>query len=119
MVVPFSKTFIDIGNSAKQGAMDFLWLRDGRLKASYFAFHCDVDIGVPTAGANEFRQRWDNYMSSYNGKGSRSGWGGSNGEFHTSELWVRADVQEELVSSMVTTLLIIVVLAGTGVLLFT
>eukprot|EP00929_Paragymnodinium_shiwhaense_P018887 TRINITY_DN13057_c0_g1_i1.p1 TRINITY_DN13057_c0_g1~~TRINITY_DN13057_c0_g1_i1.p1 ORF type:complete len:1213 (+),score=163.16 TRINITY_DN13057_c0_g1_i1:67-3639(+) len=119
LVMGFSNSFMEVSPAVRQAVVDFMWLRDGKLKASYFAFHCDVDIAADTGVAQRFRERWDNYLLNYNGQSSPSGWAGGNGEFHTSELWVRADVQKELIGSMVLTLLIIVVLAFVGVITFT
>ena len=41
------------------------------------------------------------------------------GAWHTSDLWVRAEAQQELISSTVLTLVVVIVLAFVGMLIFT
>lgn len=94
---------------------DFLWIRDDRVKASYMTFQVDVHYYAAADAALEYRELWDAYLDEYNKEASRF----SKDAWHTSSLWVRAEAQNELVSSTVLTLLIVILLAFVGMIVFT
>lgn len=103
------------GLTGVASSKDFLWVRDGMLKASYMAFSVDVYKYADTDTAIEYMEMWDGHITTWNDEASRF----ARGAWHTSQLWVRAEAQRELISSTVTTLLIVLGLAFLGMLVFT
>jgi len=103
------------GKTGTHRSKHFLWLVDGEVKACEFLFEIDVDISADSQRALEHRQQWDTYIAEYNERASED----AKGAWHTSQLWVRAEAQEELVISTGTTLFIIILFAFIGMLLFT
>jgi len=71
-----------------------LWMRDGFIKASYVSFWLDVDKRSADADFSlELKSRWDAHLDNYNEGASRT----AKDAFHTSDLWVMAEAQKELV----------------------
>jgi len=102
------------GSGLRTHAKNFMWLREGKMKAFYIDAMVDVDVLSDVETALAYRSRWDAYMKVLNGTIT-----GGDAPFHTSEMYVRADVQDELVQSIVTTIAIIIILAFLGMLAFT
>ncbi|CAK0847720.1 unnamed protein product [Prorocentrum cordatum] len=77
------------------------WMRDGVIKASYVSFWLDVDKRSADADFSlELKRRWDEHLDRYNEEASRV----AKDAFHTSNLWVMAEAQKELVSGTLNTL---------------
>jgi len=96
-------------------AKDFFWFRDGRVKASYMTFTVDVSVKTASGSALEYKKLWDAYLVRWNSQAKIF----SKGAWHTAALWVRAEAQDELISSTVVTLLVVVLLAFLGMVVFT
>jgi len=94
---------------------EFLWLRNGEVKAAFVAVRVDVDYYAPTEEAIAFSKEWDAYVNQYNAEAHLY----ANDAWHTSSLWVRAEAQSALISSTITTVVLVVVLAFLGMLVFT
>eukprot|EP00930_Biecheleria_cincta_P001250 TRINITY_DN102399_c0_g1_i1.p1 TRINITY_DN102399_c0_g1~~TRINITY_DN102399_c0_g1_i1.p1 ORF type:complete len:2057 (+),score=335.66 TRINITY_DN102399_c0_g1_i1:535-6171(+) len=94
---------------------EYLWIRDGEIKASWFKFRADFDYNSATHTAIEYQLLWDNYLIQYNLQASIYG----KGAWHSSSLWVRAEAQSALMWSTIATVAIILVLAWLGMLVFT
>jgi len=58
---------------------------------------------------------WDDYLDNFNAQAVRY----TRGAFHTSDLWVRIEAQRQLVESTVLTIVIVLILAFCGMLVFT
>jgi len=100
---------------ASQQATTYLWFRGGKLKASRMMFQIDVNRQSAVPAAQEHQERWDAYLRSYNAEASMFAYG----TWHTSDLWVRTQVLQELASSTVSTVAIVLLLAFFGMLGFT
>lgn len=88
-----------------------LWMRDGVIKASYVSFWLDVDKRSADADFTlELKSKWDEHLVNYNEGASRS----AKDAFHTSNQWVMAEAQKELVSGTLNTLVLAVSLAFVG-----
>jgi len=94
---------------------DFLWIRGSEVKASFMSFNIDVRKYAPTEFALEHQKKWDDYLNRYNADASRF----ARDAWHTASLWVRAEAQNELIMSTVLTLLIVILLAFLGMVVFT
>jgi len=111
LAIEYGSTQLLNGHSAKES----FWVRDGMVKASFMSFVVDVSKNVGVEQALEYQKKWDHYLTDYNSRASNF----ARGAWHTSSLWVRATAQKELISSTVMTLLIVLLLAFLGMLLFT
>jgi hypothetical protein len=107
--------FLVNGLTNLRSSSDFLWQRDGLIKACYVEFMIDVNKHENSEKAIGHMTNWNNFMDGWNDEAARS----TRGAWHSSELWVRAEAQEELVSSTIITLVIVILLAFAGMLLFT
>lgn len=109
--------FLDVDSQTNlRASTDFMWLRDGGIiKACYVDFSVDVHKDEKVDAAIEYMRKWNTYLSAWNDEASRA----TRGAWHTSALWVKAEAQEELVSSTITTLVIVLCLAFVGMLAFT
>jgi len=93
----------------------YVWVRNGRIKALYATFELNVDKNVAGKKALAYMDLWQHYVDVWNQKSSTY----AQGAFQTSGLWVRVQAQEELVSSTILTLAIVLSLAFLGMLVFT
>jgi len=96
-------------------AKDFFWLRNGKVKAVKMMFIVDFSKNSATEVAAAYKKVWDDHVDAWNVGASDS----AKGAWHTSHLWVRAEAQRELISSTISTLLVIVVMAFLSMLMFT
>jgi len=99
---------------------DYLWLRDDgdgydMVKASIYKFNVDISENIDVDLGMDYMALWDNYLNNFNAQAVRY----TRGAFHTSDLWVRIEAQRQLVESTILTIVIVLVLAFCGMLLFT
>jgi hypothetical protein len=94
---------------------DFMWIRGGKISATYAMFFVDVHKYAETNLALGYMDLWNAHLELWNAEASRF----ARGAWQTSSLWVRAEAQAALISSTVATLLIVVGLAFLGMLCFT
>lgn len=95
---------------------EYFWFRDGKLKAASFLFKVDVDReSTPAHEALDYMKRWDAYIAGWNAQASVF----VEGAFHVAWLWVKAEAAQELVSSTLLTLVILLLLAFLAMFLFT
>ncbi|CAE7232474.1 PTCHD2, partial [Symbiodinium necroappetens] len=94
---------------------DYMWIRDGKVKASYMLMSVDFERYADTTSAIEYKKLWDKYLEEFNLDASIY----TKGAWHTSSLWVRAEAQSALISSTILTIVIVVGLALLGMLVFT
>lgn len=94
---------------------DYLWFRDGVVKACYIPMFTNFNKDAAADAALEYKKLWDDYIGTYNDEATQF----SQGAWHASQLWVRAEAQQELIMSTLVTLLIVLVLAFLGMLIFT
>merc|ERR1712216_267620 len=89
-------------------AISYFWVRNsgaGKVaKASYFSFNADLHYLADPEVALDYKKHWDDYLKDWNQKPSPL----SRGAFHTSKLWQTAQAQQELISSTITTLIVLV-----------
>mmetsp|Transcript_57975 Transcript_57975/g.188616 ORF Transcript_57975/g.188616 Transcript_57975/m.188616 type:complete len:1182 (-) Transcript_57975:110-3655(-) len=100
-------------NSAR--ASDFVWVRDGRIKASFFKFVVNMGKYTRPSEALPYQARWDDYVSAYNKEASRF----ARDAWHSSALWGLTASSSMLVSSTLETLVVLFVIAFLGMLVFT
>lgn len=108
-------TFLHNGLTGISSSKDFLWVQDGKVVASRLQFAIDVSNFAATSEALEHQAMWDDYVSTWNLNAQNS----ARGAWQTSSLWVRAEAQSKLISSTAVTLVIVMVLAGAFMVLFT
>lgn len=96
-------------------AKDYVWVKDDRIMAMYVPTQCDFNKHSPTKPALEYKEQWDKYMDEWNLKASYF----AKGAWHTSQLWVQAEAQEELISSTALTIAIVIIMSFLGMLTFT
>jgi len=85
------------------------------VKALYATFRVDISRQAQPSQIFKYKDKWDNYLTNYNNHASRF----ARGAWHTSSLWVRAEAQDQLISSTIATLVLVLVLAFLGMLIFT
>eukprot|EP00928_Gymnodinium_smaydae_P094574 TRINITY_DN7962_c0_g2_i3.p1 TRINITY_DN7962_c0_g2~~TRINITY_DN7962_c0_g2_i3.p1 ORF type:complete len:1685 (+),score=150.09 TRINITY_DN7962_c0_g2_i3:51-5057(+) len=104
-------------NSASSGRpnIDYMWIRDGEIQATFFTFTIDVHKNGNIEDAMRHMEIWDLFVFEFNDKASRF----AKGAWHTSQLWVRSQAQSQLISSTIATLCVSIFLAFIGMLLFT
>jgi len=78
-------------------------------------FIADFNKNAGTETASTYKEHWDNYLAAWNKGATKHAYGA----WHSSWLWVRMEAQQELVSSTISVLLLVVVLAFIGMLIFT
>lgn len=93
----------------------YLWIRNRQVKALYATFRVDISRQAQPSQIFKYKDKWDNYLTNYNNHASRF----ARGAWHTSSLWVRAEAQDQLISSTIATLVLVLVLAFLGMLIFT
>lgn len=111
LIIPFAESYLTGMRSTK----DFLWIRDGKVKASYIPMTVDFARYAATEDAIEYKTLWDKYLDDFNLEASIY----SKGAWHTSVVWVRAEAQSALIRSTIVTIAIVVGLALLGMLIFT
>eukprot|EP00435_Cladocopium_sp_Y103_P011691 s2735_g3.t1 len=111
LIIPFAESYLTGMRSTK----DFLWIRDGKVKASYIPMTVDFARYAATEDAIEYKALWDKYLDDFNLEASIY----SKGAWHTSVVWVRAEAQSALIRSTIVTIAIVVGLALLGMLIFT
>eukprot|EP00929_Paragymnodinium_shiwhaense_P119375 TRINITY_DN91268_c0_g1_i1.p1 TRINITY_DN91268_c0_g1~~TRINITY_DN91268_c0_g1_i1.p1 ORF type:complete len:1167 (+),score=195.22 TRINITY_DN91268_c0_g1_i1:125-3625(+) len=90
-------------------AEEFLWFRDGTVKAMYMAFQVDVDktsVYWEQEQLSEYQKMWDDYVHEQNGLSMEAD------AFHTSELWLRLDVKKAFVEKLSVTLTVTIILTN-------
>jgi len=110
-IIPFAESWLTGMHSTK----DYMWIRDGKVKASYMLMSVDFQRYADTTSAIEYKKLWDKYLEEFNLDASIY----TKGAWHTSSLWVRAEAQSALISSTILTIVIVVGLALLGMLVFT
>jgi len=111
LIIPFAESYLTGMHSTK----DFLWIRDGKVKASYVPVTVDFERYADTTSAIEYKKLWDTYLDDFNLEASIY----TKGAWHTSVVWVRAEAQSALIQSTIVTIAIVVGLALLGMLIFT
>jgi hypothetical protein len=107
--------FIRTGLTGQTSSRDFMWLRNDEVKAMYAKFQIDYNRNSQTAPTIALMEKWDDAIEVWNDESSRF----ARGAWHISDLWVRAQAQEELISSTALTLVVVLVLAFIGMVIFT
>jgi len=107
--------FFRVGLTGAASSKEKVWIKDGKVKASFLSFLTDFSQEANVEDVMEYKEHWDTSIGAYNAKASRF----ANRAWHTSNLWVRAEAQKELISSTMITLVICVILAFAAMLLFT
>eukprot|EP00929_Paragymnodinium_shiwhaense_P103405 TRINITY_DN6688_c0_g1_i1.p1 TRINITY_DN6688_c0_g1~~TRINITY_DN6688_c0_g1_i1.p1 ORF type:complete len:1629 (+),score=342.88 TRINITY_DN6688_c0_g1_i1:11-4897(+) len=95
-----------VGVTGLASSMDYLYIRDDEIRASYMTFTIDVSRTCRTNDALAHMKLWDDYLEEFNHGASRF----ARGAWHTSSLWVRAEAQLALVRSARTMVGIVLVL---------
>jgi hypothetical protein len=93
-------------------AKEFLWFREGKVKALYMAFLADVSKNTEMAAVATYKKGWDEYVENRNGLSMEVD------AFHTSDLWLRVEVQREFVVTQEAILTATVILVNVIALLF-
>eukprot|EP00927_Polykrikos_kofoidii_P031016 TRINITY_DN26681_c0_g1_i1.p1 TRINITY_DN26681_c0_g1~~TRINITY_DN26681_c0_g1_i1.p1 ORF type:complete len:1328 (-),score=143.38 TRINITY_DN26681_c0_g1_i1:40-3963(-) len=106
----------DLNPSTSIAASSLLWFRDGVLRASFMNFRVDFDSGSPEDDIEAYMELWDAYLGSINGPRM---FGHPPIAFHTSNMWIRCEVAQALLSSTGITLALIVVSGFLCMVLFT
>jgi len=104
-----------VGLTGTLTSKDYLWFDGGDAKACYIRMFVNFDKDSSADAALEYKKLWDDFIFRTNEEATRF----SRGAWHTSQLWVRAEAQKELILSTVITLIIVLVLAFIGMLIFT
>lgn len=107
--------YIKSGLTGLTSSRDYLWIRDNTVKACYASFTVDHHKNAQTAPTIELMEIWDKEISIWNDEASRF----ARGAWHMSGLWVRAQAQQELLSSTGMTLAVVLILSFLGMLAFT
>jgi len=95
---------------------EYVWrATSGEIKACFMTFTVDHHKNSAVGPSLDLMRIWDNHTEIYNDEASRF----ARGAWHSSELWVRAQASAELISSTVLTLVVVLVLAFIGMLMFT
>jgi len=114
----FNRLFLEFANTGRTGAglsKDYLWVRDGSLKACFVSFQVDFDRYASTGNASKYKEQWDRHLERANLLGSEY----TQGAFHVSSLWSSTEAKLALISSTATSLAMVFVLAFLTMLLFT
>eukprot|EP00746_Dinoflagellata_sp_MGD_P088094 gnl/MRDRNA2_/MRDRNA2_34889_c0_seq1.p1 gnl/MRDRNA2_/MRDRNA2_34889_c0~~gnl/MRDRNA2_/MRDRNA2_34889_c0_seq1.p1 ORF type:complete len:1263 (-),score=175.40 gnl/MRDRNA2_/MRDRNA2_34889_c0_seq1:61-3849(-) len=101
-------------DSKKSFLKQYMWMREGRMLATKLDFntrHTDL----PGSEALALMDRWNAFVTEHNSKSSVT----ASLAWHTSQAWVRAEAETAIKASMVNTIVISVVCAFLGMLLFT
>eukprot|EP00933_Yihiella_yeosuensis_P018733 TRINITY_DN1528_c1_g2_i1.p1 TRINITY_DN1528_c1_g2~~TRINITY_DN1528_c1_g2_i1.p1 ORF type:complete len:867 (+),score=160.20 TRINITY_DN1528_c1_g2_i1:44-2602(+) len=93
----------------------YLWLRNGKVKASHMNFQVDFSLTSSSGKVMEYKKNWDDYLKQWNLDSSIY----AKGAWHTANIWVRAEATESLMISTILTLALVVILALVGMLTFT
>jgi len=92
-----------------------LWMVDGKLRAAKLDFWADFKRDSGAGRALEYKEHWDAFVAERNAAAT---WTGNNA-WHTSEVWVRSEAQDSIISSTTNTILTELVLGFGGILAFT
>eukprot|EP00927_Polykrikos_kofoidii_P007067 TRINITY_DN12886_c0_g2_i3.p1 TRINITY_DN12886_c0_g2~~TRINITY_DN12886_c0_g2_i3.p1 ORF type:complete len:1371 (-),score=151.51 TRINITY_DN12886_c0_g2_i3:56-4168(-) len=106
----------DLKKGFVHDATHFLWFREGILKASHMSFLVDFAADGSSDSVDAYKEQWNAYLRVINGPRM---FGKAPMAFHTSSMWVQADVAGAVVASTGITLLIAVVTAFLCMVLFT
>lgn len=93
----------------------YVWLVNGAIRALYVSARIDVSGNADVASALQYKELWDRHLEQYNAAAFKN----AKGAFHASPLWVKAESQGELITSTVSTLVILFVLAFLAMGVFT
>eukprot|EP00928_Gymnodinium_smaydae_P023610 TRINITY_DN19419_c0_g6_i1.p1 TRINITY_DN19419_c0_g6~~TRINITY_DN19419_c0_g6_i1.p1 ORF type:complete len:1724 (-),score=278.13 TRINITY_DN19419_c0_g6_i1:77-5248(-) len=93
----------------------YVWIREGEVKATFLCADIDVNKYTSTDEALLYKALWERHLQTFNAQASRY----AAGAWQSSELWVRAEAQQNLVSSTALTLVVVVLTAFLGMLCFT
>jgi hypothetical protein len=111
--------YLSVGLTGPPGdrreSKNFIWIRNNVIKACYMVFTVDVNKNGGVDIISKYKEHWDSYLSAWNEDASQF----AERAWHTSFMWVRMEAQQQLVSSTVLTLVLVVVLAAIGMLAFT
>mmetsp|Transcript_1232 Transcript_1232/g.5043 ORF Transcript_1232/g.5043 Transcript_1232/m.5043 type:complete len:1657 (-) Transcript_1232:580-5550(-) len=107
--------FLRWGLTGDQSTKRYLWMREGVIKASFMSFSIDVSKYASPDDSLRHMSYWTDYLASWNAGAHVT----AVGAWHTASLWVQAQAQAELISSTITTLIIVLLLAFLGMLVFT
>jgi hypothetical protein len=110
-----SMTFAQDALTGLAASKEYLWIRNGEVRASFMSFSIDISKYASTEVALDHMAKWDEYVDDFNREASRF----AKGAFHVADLWVRAQAQAELISSTILTLALVIILAFAGMLVFT
>jgi len=116
MFIPRLKEFLGEG-SHHAPYNQYIWWNDDqtRVQATYFSYMMGVPKVVSSSRALKLKSAWDGYVSTFDGQASAH----VKGAIAVSRLWVEPEAERELLSSSVSTIIVLVVLAFMGMLLFT
>lgn len=107
--------FLQVGLTGMASTKEYLWIKNGKVQAAFVQFLVDFSQGAPVGAVMAYKEEWNLFMAQYNTRASRF----ARGAWHTSQLWVRAEAQSELINSTINVLLICLGLAFAVMLVFT
>lgn len=95
----------------------YVWLVDGVLKGLYTSHEVDFSNDAPSAEMMKQKALWDDKLRNWNQAAVATARGDE--AFHVSSAWAEAEANQELITSAVLTLVILLCLAFTFMVLFT
>jgi hypothetical protein len=104
-----------ISDPKKSVLKQYMWIRGDRMLATKIDFNARQSNELPGDEALELMDRWNTFILEHNRKQSVT----ANVAWHTSQTWVRAEGESVIKSSMVITIVISVVCAFLGMVVFT
>jgi len=107
--------FAQVGLTGMTTSRDFVWVRNGEVEATYVSVIVDFSKHSAAEKIQRYKELWTKHLDVWNAQASRF----ARGAWHTSNIWVRAEAQQELIASTVLTLLIVLIMAFVGMLVFT
>lgn len=110
-----AESFVTTAAIGELAASEYVWMRDNRMKASFFKFSIDIANDADSSTALDCMREWDKHLARFNENAAVF----VQGAFHVSSLWVRAEAQSALIASTTMTLAIALFLAFVGMLVFT
>lgn len=111
-----SQLYVDTSTSATRGTR-YIWLENGIIKAVYNSFELGARKYDLTVKLVALKEAWDNYMEKWALGAPVTA--GNLDAFHTSEVWVRVESYQALLSSIAISMLILCLLAFICMMLFT
>eukprot|EP00927_Polykrikos_kofoidii_P009248 TRINITY_DN13849_c0_g1_i1.p1 TRINITY_DN13849_c0_g1~~TRINITY_DN13849_c0_g1_i1.p1 ORF type:complete len:1300 (+),score=171.87 TRINITY_DN13849_c0_g1_i1:128-4027(+) len=106
---------VDRFSKSHGSSTEYIWRSSGRVQAMYFSFHVGVSKDSSASTILAEKKLWDAWLLKWNSETPAS----SAGAFHVSESWVQAEVMGELITSTVITVVMVVLLAFVGIVVFT